>query len=403
MASTRPPVCLQREWAYESHKQPMQTTGEFVILTYNILNQDLCQETKEFGQDDVTNGERHELLMQEIDNHNDADVVCMQEVSCKYYGQTLLPAMKHRGYIGDYIQRPNDRASHDTRPWTDGSATFHKQQRFQLIKKRNGNFRDVFQENARNGVTDDKETMLSLTDSRRSFLFTLFRCHKTKRLLAVGNVHLSFDFFKRMDLISLEVSFAINELIKFSGGLETPHILCGDFNQEPHHPGYQLLHDRCFNHSMTKYVRSFDQSDKETNKTVSLMDIFNDHFTHPSASLRSAYEAILGHELPFSCYEDSSDLYQTPKRDRPSDAVKMMFDAIPSHPKVYRNDPETYGSAKYIATLDYIWFSSDVLQCNGVLKMVDEHLITPFATCPNPSFPSDHLLLKARFDFLTPP
>ena len=47
--------------------------------------------------------------------------------------------------------------------------------------------------------------MLSLTDSRRSFLFTLFRCHKTKRLLAVGNVHLSFDFFKRMDLISLEV------------------------------------------------------------------------------------------------------------------------------------------------------------------------------------------------------
>ena len=50
-------------------------------------------------------------------------------------------------------------------------------------------------------------------------------------------------------------------------------------------------------------------------------------------------------------------------------------------------------------TLDYIWYSSDSLQVNAVLEMVDEDLIEPYHACPNQVFPSDHLSLKAYFRF----
>lgn len=71
------------------------------------------------------------------------------------------------------------------------------------------------------------------------------------------------------------MSFAINELIKFAEGLETPHILCGDFNQEPHFPGYQLLYDGRLNNAMTKYLRTFDKN-YEDNK-VNIMLRFSLH------------------------------------------------------------------------------------------------------------------------------
>jgi mRNA deadenylase 3'-5' endonuclease subunit Ccr4 len=53
-----------------------------------------------------------------------------------------------------------------------------------------------------------------------------------------------------------------------------------------------------------------------------------------------------------------------------------------------------------IDTLDYIWFSSDLLQANAVLEMVNEDLIKPLHACPNRFFPSDHLPLKACFQFM---
>jgi mRNA deadenylase 3'-5' endonuclease subunit Ccr4 len=46
-----------------------------------------------------------------------------------------------------------------------------------------------------------------------------------------------------------------------------------------------------------------------------------------------------------------------------------------------------------------MWYSSENLHVNGVLEMVNEELITPHHACPNRVFPSDHLSLKACFQF----
>ena len=60
---------------------------------------------------------------------------------------------------------------------------------------------------------------------------------------------------------------------------------------------------------------------------------------------------------------------------------------------------EILGSEMLRDTLDYIWYSADSLQVNGVLEMVHEDLIKPHHACPNRVFPSDHLSLKAYFQF----
>ena len=38
-----------------------------------------------------------------------------------------------------------------------------------------------------------------------------------------------------------QASLAMRHIVKLAGGTDKPHILCGDFNQEPHMPGYQLM------------------------------------------------------------------------------------------------------------------------------------------------------------------
>ncbi len=59
------------------------------------------------------------------------------------------------------------------------------------------------------------------------------------------------------------------------------------------------------------------------------------------------------------------------------------------------------GTEIFIGTLDYFWYSSDTLYCNGILKMVDECDVSRFHSAPNEVFPSDHMIMKAQFQFVS--
>ncbi|XP_038077563.1 CCR4-Not complex 3'-5'-exoribonuclease subunit Ccr4-like isoform X2 [Patiria miniata] len=322
------------------------------------------------------------------------------KVNSRYYDDVLRQDMQRRGYAGCYFMRPEDDTVDIDKDNTDGSATFYRDDRFQLVKEECGQFKHLFEKESENcQLPEDAAVSLpNLIDSSRVYIFTLLRCLKTKSRVAVGNIHTSFDFFTKMDLTTLEIAFAINGLVEFAGGVGTPHILCGDFNQEPHHPGYQLLHDGSLNKTMTTYLRDFKSG--ENGKVPSLVDVFPSCFKHNSRNLKSAYEAIVGHDVPFSNFEDSSAFFNIPKRDKLSKVVQALFDGTPTHPKVRKTDPEAYGSEKYVSALDYVWYSSDSLHCEAVLKMIDEDLILPLHACPNAVFPSDHLPIKAKFAFL---
>ncbi|XP_022082901.1 carbon catabolite repressor protein 4 homolog 1-like [Acanthaster planci] len=392
---------LQRGWV-QRRARPQSADGDFVVLTYNILNKAFCPEGfyPYCPSDLLASGRRHPLLMKEIDHHRDADVLCFQEVNSRYYEEVLEPDMRSRGYTGCYFMRPEDETTKVDINLTDGSATFYRQDRFQLVKEEAGHFKHLFQQEIklRQFQPSAASSLLDLADSTRVYIFTLFRCLKTKNLVAIGNIHLTFEFFIRMDLTTLEAAFAVNRLVQFAGGVDVPHILCGDFNQEPHHPGYQLLHDGTLNETMTTYLHTFDSRDCE--QVTSLLDAFLGCFKHNSGSLKSAYKTVVGHEVPFSDYEDNSEYIRRPKTDQKSEAVQALFDGTSTHLKVRKTDPEAYASQKFVAALDYVWFSSNTLHCDGVLEMVDEELIVPFHACPNAAFPSDHLPIKTRLAFI---
>ncbi|XP_022088292.1 carbon catabolite repressor protein 4 homolog 1-like isoform X2 [Acanthaster planci] len=393
---------LQREWV------PNQTlptagliVGDFVVMTYNLLNKDLGPDGLfSYCPDELlSTARRHPVLMGEIDHHKDADIICFQEVSSLYYDETLVPDMHERGYTGAFIKRPSARSADDKRPWTDGSATFFRSARFQLVKQEGGHFKDLFEKEQEKLQSPTNTTSCDpdLIDSKRSFLFVLFRCLETDRLVAVGNVHLTcvYGSYNRMDLNSLEAAFALRELVRFCGGADAPHILCGDFNFEEHHPGYQLMRDGLLSEASATYLRNLRlPGEKDGSKNVmSLLDVFPDFFTHDSVSLKSSYKTVMGHEPPFTCYEDSSPECATPVGPLPTKALQALFD-------VALNYTKGRGADKYVAAVDYIWFSSSSLHCSGALRMPEERLILPFHACPNAVFPSDHLLMKAQFSFL---
>ena len=54
-------------------------------------------------------------------------------------------------------------------------------------------------------------------------------------------------------------------------------------------------------------------------------------------------------------------------------------------------------------TRDYIWFSPDSIRVTGVLKTLPRAEIDRLGGMPNEFLPSDHLSLKANFEFINPP
>ena len=55
----------------------------------------------------------------------------------------------------------------------------------------------------------------------------------------------------------------------------------------------------------------------------------------------------------------------------------------------------------WLMTLDYFWYSSNKIECTDVLEMHDESVLESFHSCPNEVFPSDHLLMMAKFKFIS--
>ena len=77
------PANFQRDWVKNTKELTNQVAGEFVLISYNILNADLNPEGlyRHCPDDLLSVARRHPLLMKEIDHHNDTDIFCLQEAS----------------------------------------------------------------------------------------------------------------------------------------------------------------------------------------------------------------------------------------------------------------------------------------------------------------------------------
>ncbi len=62
--------------------------------------------------------------------------------------------------------------------------------------------------------------------------------------------------------------------------------------------------------------------------------------------------------------------------------------------------PFTNFTPSFVNIIDYIWYSSNALRVRGLLGKIDEDYVSKFIWFPNDKFPSDHLPLLTRFEFL---
>lgn len=62
--------------------------------------------------------------------------------------------------------------------------------------------------------------------------------------------------------------------------------------------------------------------------------------------------------------------------------------------------PFTNFTPSFTDVIDYIWFSTHALRVRGLLGEVDPEYVSKFIGFPNDKFPSDHIPLLARFEFM---
>lgn len=138
---------------------------------------------------------------------------------------------------------------------------------------------------------------------------------------------------------------------------DVPLILCGDFNSEPHSAVHRFLGQNSGYH--------IDQNgDLLTSMRA------GDVPTDPSAILPTPES--LSHNIPL----------------------------VSSYAAVNGDEPSyTNVTRDYTGCIDYVWFSADVLEAAGVLKMPSINELTSYAgsPLPNSQWPSDHLCLCADF------
>eukprot|EP00058_Branchiostoma_floridae_P000818 XP_002586306.1 hypothetical protein BRAFLDRAFT_109077 [Branchiostoma floridae] len=332
----------------------------FSVVSYNILAD--CHVTPQTypycPEEYLPMSARQRQLEAEL-RYLNGDIVCLQEVGTTYYNESLLPMMQKQGYDGF-------RFKEKVLGTPEGVATFFRTSRFSVVDFASFDFNSKFKELIKSHVGEsERGYVYKYLEKSSVMMMCKLRCKETGREVSVGMLHViwwmglipSAPQHVEVDVQSLQISVAMNELVKFAGGVDQPHILCGDFNSSPFSPAYGILTRGYLGgggYEMFRALRPFKVSDDESKCLIELLP--TSVFSHPSKSLKSAYAEVKGKEPDFTDYDGA-----------------------------------------FVECLDYIWYSSDSVRVTEVLDTVPESAITPLTGCPNRVFPSDHLSLKAVF------
>ena len=184
---------------------------------------------------------------------------------------------------------------------------------------------------------------------------------------------------------------SLTDMAKTGGDGYLPHIIVGDFNQQPDSPGYRIMENghlpedardelqRCRfiggdgSAVPTGREKDADEEDaapmengvdgtKKPTKEGLFQFLGEEFFRHSSPGMKSAYFAALnGREPGVTCIDLE---HESPKQ-----------------------------------TLDYIWFSDASLRLKSVVDVPTMAQIDAQVAFPSQTFPSDHLSLCATFAF----
>ncbi|XP_071831290.1 uncharacterized protein [Apostichopus japonicus] len=328
-------ACLQRDWQSRDCNS-VNTSQEISVVSYNIL--------AECNFDDLTypfcpsghrgTYERHPKLMMELKHHKEADIICLQEA-----------------------------ARRDVDIWR-------------------------------------QEAVIDRCNQSSVGMISTLKHIPTGREICVMNIHLLWKTKEYLDINTLQAAAAVRKLTEAAGG-KRGIILCGDFNHTPQQPGYDVIANGSVSHSSILQLQEYPVAKS------CLISFALSWFQHSQEDLLSAYLDVLGSEPSFTEYTDPSGKawLQMQKNSNSPTSSKMTANRIEADEDTVRrwSKVKPIASNKILTppsqrrTLDYIWFGSNHLVCERVLKIVKAEAIEPHWACPNVEFPSDHMLIRAVF------
>lgn len=345
------------------------TTSGFSVISYNILADCYVDKAGYFYSKDLSTTHRHESLIKELKSMNFATIMCFQEVTQKYFCESLEPSLNEFGYRGVFQQKsqkyPNGINS------ADGLAIFYHYDTCELVCTEPvilNNLLHVKWRLQQNGDLPGncyKDTVALLCVLKIN-----------GKLLALCNVHIHWDYTKHL-LQTLQGCLVYNELVGFSQKYSVDaQLYCGDFNTQPQNELYKILTETgsVSNESKKLFLKSDlkvniiqTQSNAlkrflpgvTTNKTVQMpyFQVFEECYSIPN-TMCSAYKTILGREPKFTNY-----------------------------------------TFHFKGCLDYILYNPNGLCPVSIFDLPKESDLKSEIALPNMVFQSDHISLKAEFTF----
>ncbi|XP_068198648.1 protein angel homolog 2 isoform X2 [Antennarius striatus] len=230
----QPIKSLQRHWDRPTSSAGVpapshRVTFDFLVMSYNILSQELLQENAYLYQhcspDILDWNHRLSSLLQEIKTYS-ADILCLQEVQEDHYENQIKPALQALGYQCEYKKR--------TRGKPDGCAILFKSSRLSLLSSHPVEFfrpGDALLDRDNVGLVVLLQPKYAMDQSDPS------------DFICVANTHLLYNP-RRGDVKLAQLAILLAEIGRLSrapNGSTSPVLLCGDFNSTPWSPLYNFL------------------------------------------------------------------------------------------------------------------------------------------------------------------
>lgn len=324
----------------------------FTVLSYNTLCQHyatpkMYRYTPSWA---LSWDYRRNKLKEQILSY-DSDLLCLQEVESKTFEEYWVPLLDKHGYTGIFHAKARAKTMHskDSKK-VDGCCIFFKRDQFKLITKDAMDFSGAWMKHKKFQRTEDYLNR-AMNKDNVALLLKLQHIPSGDSIWAV-TTHLHWDP-KFNDVKTFQVGVLLDHLEtlpkeetshNFRQDIKkSPVLICGDFNSYINSAVYELISTGRVQMHQEGNGRDFGYMSER-------------NFSH-NLALKSSYNCI--GELPFTNFTPS-----------------------------------------FTDVIDYIWFSTHALRVRGLLGEVDPEYVSKFIGFPNDKFPSDHIPLLARFEFM---
>ncbi|KAA0058059.1 carbon catabolite repressor protein 4-like protein 3 isoform X1 [Cucumis melo var. makuwa] len=358
-------VQILRHWIEAD--QPSASEEKFSVVSYNILAERNTWKHRGLYPNVPSPylkwNHRKRVICEELLMWN-PDIICLQEVD-KYFDVSEI--MEKAGYVGSYTRRTGDAI--------DGCAIFWKADKFRLIDEESIKFK-MF--NLRDNVAQLSVLEMFKANSRR---------------LLIGNIHVLYNP-SRGDVKLGQIRYLLSRAeILSKKWSNLPFVLAGDFNSTPESAIYKFLSSSELN------FMSYDRR-----------ELSGQSGCHPAKVLGVKKEVC----TPFFCLGSQTKGLWTEEEVKVATGsadckvVTNPFRLTSSYATI-KGPTTTRGStdeplatsyhSKFLGTVDYIWYSDDLIPIR-VVDTVPIDILLKTGGLPCEKVGSDHLPLVSEIAFI---